>query len=99
MTQSGSFVTNPGNVYAEPVITVYGSGAITLMVGLTIIELEGISGNITLNSALQEAYSGITSMNSAMSGEFPILKPGMNAISWTGEVTKVEVKPNWRYLV
>ena len=38
-------------------------------------------------------------MNSAMSGEFPILKPGMNAISWTGEVTKVEVKPNWRYLV
>ena len=40
VTQSGSFVTNPGNVYAEPVITVYGSGTITLMVGLMIIELE-----------------------------------------------------------
>ena len=35
VTQSGSFVTNPGNVYAEPVITVYGSGTITLMVGMT----------------------------------------------------------------
>ena len=48
---------------------------------------------------MQEAYSGTTGMNNAMSGEFPLLKPGMNAISWTGEVTKVEVKPNWRYLV
>ena len=44
-------------------------------------------------------YSGATGMNSAMSGEFPILKPGMNAISWSGDVTKVEVNPNWRYLV
>ena len=60
---------------------------------------EGITGSITLDSELQESYTGTTSMNSAMSGEFPILKPGMNAISWSGEVTKVEVKPNWRYLV
>ena len=51
------------------------------------------------DSELQEAYSGATGMNSAMSGEFPILKPGMNAISWSGNVTRVEVKPNWRYLV
>ena len=87
------------SVYSEPVITVYGSGDVTLMVGTTIVELEGISSSITLDSELQEAYSGTTGMNSAMSGEFPILKPGMNAISWTGEVTKVEVKPNWRYLV
>ena len=98
LTQSGTFVSNPGSVYAEPVITVYGSGSITLMVGMTIVELEGISGSITLDSQLQEAYSGVTSLNSAMSGEFPILKPGQNAISWSGNVTKVEVKPNWRYL-
>ena len=38
---------NPGNVYAEPVITVYGTGAITLMVGMIITELEGISGSLT----------------------------------------------------
>ena len=98
VTQSGSFVTNPGNVYAEPVITVYGSGTITLMVGLTIIELEGISGSITLNSALQEAYSGTTGMNNAMSGDFPILLPGANAISWAGNVSRVVVEPHWRYL-
>jgi len=99
LTASTSTINNPGSVYSEPVITVYGTGDITLMVGTVIVELEGITGSITLDSELQEAYSGTTSMNSAMSGEFPILKPGMNAISWTGEVTKVEVKPNWRYLV
>ena len=98
VTKSGTFVTNPGNIYAEPKITVVGSGSITLMVALTIVELEGIAGNITLNSALQEAYSGTTSMNSAMSGEFPILYPGANAISWTGTVSKVVIEPRWRYL-
>ena len=98
LTQSGTFVSNPGSVYSEPVITVYGSGSITLMVGMTIIELEGVSGSITLDSQLQEAYSGETGLNSAMSGDFPKLLPGNNAVSWTGNVTKVEIQPNWRYL-
>ena len=98
LTQSGTFVSNPGSVYSEPVITVYGSGSITLMVGMIIVELEGISGSITLDSQLQEAYSGVTSLNSAMSGDFPKLLPGNNAVSWTGNVTKVDIQPNWRYL-
>ena len=98
LTQSGSFVENPSSVFAEPIITVYGTGAITLMVGMIITELEGISGSITLNSQLQEAYSGTTSMNGAISGEFPVLLPGQNAVSWTGNVTSLNVIPNWRFL-
>ena len=42
VTTSGTFITNRGSVYSEPVITVYGSGEITLMVGMTIVELDGI---------------------------------------------------------
>ena len=98
VTTSGTFVTNPGSIYSEPVITVYGSGEITLMVGMTIVELEDISGSIVIDSVLQEAYQGTALMNDHMNGEFPVLKPGMNAISWTGTVTKVVVKPNWRFL-
>ena len=49
-------------------------------------------------SVLQEAYQGTTLMNDHMNGEFPRLKPGTNAISWTGAVTKVVVRPNWQYL-
>lgn len=95
---SGIIVTNPGSVYAEPILTVYGSGDITLMVGSTIVELEDISGSILLDCALKEAYLGNALMNDHMTGEFPVLKPGANAVSWSGTVTKVEIKPNWRFL-
>ncbi len=97
LTQSGSFVTNPGSVHAEPVITVYGTGVITLMVGMTITELE-ITDKITLDTPLVEAYAGATSMNSCMSGDFPLLLRGKNAVSWSGDVSKVEIQPNWRSL-
>ena len=94
----GTTVTNPGSVYSEPLITLTGSGDITLMVGTTIVELTDITSGIVLDCALQEAYLGTTLMNDHMSGDFPVLKPGMNAISWSGTVTSVVIKPNWRYL-
>ena len=98
VTTSGTFITNPGSVFSEPAITVYGSGEVTLMVGMTIVELDGITDSITLDSPLMEAYQGVVSMNSCMSGDFTTLLPGQNAISWTGNVTKVVIQPNWRYL-
>lgn len=98
LTVSGGTISNPGNVPSEPVITVYGSGEITLMVGLTIVELEAVSSSITLNSPLMETYSGTTSLNDKMSGNFPTLLPGINAVSWSGDVSNVLIKPNWRYL-
>mgnify|MGYP000201263401 CR=1 FL=1 len=98
VTTSGTFINNPGSVYSEPVITVYGSGEITLMVGMTIVELDGITDSITLDTPLMEAYKDTNSMNGCMSGDFPTLLPGQNAVSWTGNVTKVVIQPNWRYL-
>ncbi len=98
VTISGTTITNPGSVYSEPVLTVTGSGDITLTVGTTIVELTGIAESIVIDCALKEAYKGTVLMNEHMTGDFPILVPGLNAISWTGNVTRVVVKPNWRYL-
>lgn len=56
------------------------------MLGLTIVELDGVSGSITLDGPLMETYSGITSMNNNMSGDFPMLAPGMNAVIWSGKI-------------
>jgi len=91
-------MSNPGNVPSEPIITVTGTGEITLIVDMTIVELSDVNGEITIDSVLQEAYSGTTSMNSCMSGDFPTLPPGNSTISWTGNVTYLTVQPNWRYL-
>ncbi len=88
---------NPGNVPSEPIITVTGIGEITLIVDMTIVELSDVNGEITIDSVLQEAYSGTTSMNNCMSGDFPTLPPGNSTISWTGNVTYLTVEPNWRY--
>ncbi len=93
-----TFLTNPGAVHSEPVITVYGSGDITLMVGMNIIELSEVSGSITLDTPLMEAYSNGISANRQMSGDFPTLSTGATAISWTGNVSRVTVQPNWRTL-
>lgn len=91
-------MTNPGNVASEPIITVTGSGEITLIVGMSIVELSDITDSITIDSTLQEAYSGYTSMNNCMSGDFPLLPPGSSTISWTGNVSFLTVTPNWRTL-
>ena len=63
-----------------------------------LVVLLSLNTGIVIDSVLQEAYLGTTLMNEHMTGEFPVLKPGANAVSWTGTVTKVVVKPNWRYL-
>lgn len=97
-TTSGGTITNPGNVHSQPIITITGNGDIGLMIGQQIVELIGVNGSITLDGPLMEAYKGTTAQNDKMIGEYPILTPGVNGVSWSGTVTKVEITPNWRYL-
>lgn len=98
VTASGSIVVNPGNVYSEPVMNVIGTGDVTLMVGSTLIDLTGLGAGIIIDSVIQEAYADNNLRNDHMSGDFPVLKPGANAISWNGDVSKIVISPNWRYL-
>ena len=93
---SGDFLHNPTGVQAKPLITIVGSGDITLLVGTQIIQLNGIENGIVLDSELQEAYYGNTLLSSKMTGEYPVLGEGNTAISWTGgTVTGIKVMPRW----
>ena len=100
LRESGAFITNPGTAASEPVITITGSGDITLMIGQYIVELEGVDGSIVLDTPRVEAYKMDgplpVSRNSIMTGGFPVLVPGANAVSWTGEVASVTIQPHWR---
>ena len=98
ITTSSYVLANPGSIYSEPVMTIYGSGDISLIVNGQIIELEGVDGEITLNSVIQEAYKGEVLLNEKMSGDFPVLKPGNNLVSRTGNVTRLVIQGNWRFL-
>ena len=82
-------VYNKGTVYAQPKITVYGSGSITLDINGTAFPLSGVDGHITIDSESMEVYRGSESQNSRFGGaEFPRLEAGGNAVSWTGNVEK-----------
>jgi len=100
--ESGAFIVNPGTASSEPVITVTGSGDITLMIGQYIVELEGVDSAIILDTPRMEAYKMEgplpVNQNSVMTGEFPLLVPGTNPVSWTGNVVSLTIEPNWRDL-
>jgi len=91
-------ITNPGSVESEPVITIVGSGDISLTIGSQVISLSGVGGSITIDSEKQSTYDGTTPLNSKLSGDYPVLPVGETEISWTGTVTSITIKPNWRWL-
>lgn len=98
VSSSGTIVSNPYSVPSEPKIIVTGTGDISLLVGATSIILADVSSSVTLDTELQECFSGVTLMNSSMTGDFPMLVPGSNGISWVGNVSSVKITPRWRTL-
>lgn len=97
MIASGT-IFNPGTVNSKPVIKIYGSGDITLNINGNAISLGGIIDYVTINTDLQDCYKDADPIwNNHMAGEFPELTPGANSISWTGNATKIEITPNWRW--
>ena len=100
ITESGTELNNPGQVFSEPVIHIYGSGVIDLLVNRQLVEVSIASGDthITLDSVLKEAHCDQKNRNSRMTGSFPVLSPGENTISWSGDVSQIVITPNWRCL-
>lgn len=101
VTESGT-ITNPGTMPAEPKITVVATGEITLTVGNSIMLIEGPETEWTLviDSELMDCFDGSMTIlrNDWMTGDFPLLKPGANAVAWEGTIASITITPRWRYL-
>lgn len=99
ITQSKTEIISPGTIESEPIISVYCIGDITIKINDYQINLIDMKEKIIINSEIQDCYDNEgNSLNEKMTGEFPRLKPGVNNIEWTGDVSKVEILPNWRWL-
>ena len=95
-------IRNAGNIYSKPTITIYGSGNIGIYlneVQLFQIQLGDI-GNITIDTELMEAYKDSDLLNRLVSGNYDNFKlnVGKNNISWTGNVTKIEIQNYSRWI-
>ena len=111
-SDQGYLLHGEGTVFSEPIITVNGSGDITLMVNETTVYLNDLEDSITLDCAAGIAYS--IGENDTLvwagekvaleDGEWPTLKPvdNNNLFNWTlgsgASLSSITVQPNWRYL-
>lgn len=93
-----STIYNQGTFESQPYLKIFATGDITLNINNTVIKFTGIEDYIELDSEIMECYKDIQNCNNKMIGEFPIFKIGENNISWTGNVSKIEINPHWRCL-
>lgn len=93
---------NPGTVKSLPNIKVIGSGAGSLTMNESSASFSNIDGSVILNSEIQETYkdtgTALVSKNSTKTGDYPVLLPGENVISFSGGIMSLEITPNWRWL-
>lgn len=99
ITNKDTMIYNSGTYYSKPKITVYGNGTVNLFVGDEQITLKDIEGYITIDTVKLRTYKDTVRQNHKKIGEWPILKKGENNITWDGNITKIEIIPNWRYLM
>jgi predicted phage tail component-like protein len=96
-------ITNDGNYFSKPIITVKGEGTVVLSVnGVPICNytFPENENTVILDSEKQDAYldSVDNLRNRQMVGEFPIFKKGVNVISWSGTVESLRIKKYSRWL-
>ena len=91
-------ITNSGNYFSRPTLTLTGSGTINLSLNnnqIFVINLGDTLSTITIDTNAMEAYSGTpeTLMNRSVNGDYNnfMLNVGSNTISWSGNLTKIVI--------
>ena len=97
MTTSGTII-NPGTVYSQPKITVYGTGSRTLTINGKQIILNILQGSLTLDSELKTCHFGNVAQNNRMQGDFPVFEVGSNTITLGTGITRIEIEGRWRHI-
>lgn len=101
---SGQTILNPEKRAAKPLITITGTGDITLKKnGANWLVLSNIDGFITVDSESKSVYKDgpnlFEKMNATLSPLFPQLDPGTNVITWVEAGFSVSITPRWEAIV
>lgn len=95
---SGDDIYNDHTRYSKPIFEVKGTGNITVTVNSVTFSVTGLTTNQTIyiDSERHITYSGSTLLTGKTDGAYPLLNVGRNLISWTGTVSTIKYKGNWR---
>lgn len=95
---NGATVNGLGNVKANPVITLVGSGDCTLTINGRKTKLRAVQNTITLDMQARQVFSGNLpawdKVVRAPQYQMPYLDAGRNLISWDGDFS-VKMAPYW----
>ena len=89
-------VYNPTSYDAKPLIRIYGSGV--LLVGGEAVTISENDSYIDLDCEMEDAFRETLNMNAYVelaSGDFPVLTPGNNTITFGSGITRAEIIPRW----
>lgn len=99
---SGGTIDNIGTVYSEPVIEIEGSGDVSLTIGQKTMYLTvNTKATIDCRQRKQNIYNATGAVQNTLRkrGGFFEIPVGNSGVTFTGNVTKVIIKTNWRYKV
>ena len=101
LTASGT-INNPGTIYSEPIIEIEGDGDISLTIGRKTMYLA-IKTKVTIDcrQGKQNIYNATGAVQNTLRkrGGFLEIPTGKVGVSFTGNVRKITIRPNWRYKI
>lgn len=98
---NGDKLTNPELRKSKPIIHIEGTGDITLQLnGNDWCLLRSVDQEIIIDSEMETALKGNRAQNNKLldaeqTDLFPLLLPGENVITWTGNVQSIKIIPRW----
>ena len=101
LTASGT-ITNLGTIYSEPIIEVEGDGDISLTIGRKTMYLTiKTKATIDCRQGRQNIYNATGAVQNTLRkrGGFLEIPTGKVGVSFTGNVRKITIRPNWRYKI
>lgn len=96
--------TNPYQWASEPIFIFDGSGDTVLTVNGKNFTFKNITNALRVDSSIAQCYrlnNGVPENHNdkMFTIDYPVLKPGKNTISWTGNLTKVTLEPRWNTII
>lgn len=101
LTSSGT-INNLGTIYSEPIIEIEGDGDISLTIGRKTMYLAiKTKATIDCRQGKQNIYNATGAVQNTLRkrGGFLEIPTGEVGVSFTGNVRKITIRPNWRYKI